>query len=187
MKKLITILLFFSFLLCGCQSIETQPTIDQKASKKNGIEKFVENNSELEVVYTLVADINGDYTPENFLVTGKEDSKLWYIDDSGNGKIVVDASGCNYLTTELVDRGKEKHIAFMGYYEPSNTNLWVIRLENGLPQIVFEFMADWEIRTAYNRFDMTWKEHNSNPEVGGYDLRVDKYYWDENQGKYLKE
>jgi len=34
---------------------------------------------------------------------------------------------------------------------------------------------------------MIWKDYNSNPEECGYDLVVDKYFWDEKQSKYIKE
>lgn len=186
MKKVILIVTFI-ILLIGCQTADNQDSINKTIIQESSLKDFIEEHADLEIVYTLVADINGDYKPESFLVSGKSDPKLWYIDNNGKGSVIIDANGCSYLSTELVDRGKEKHIAFMGFYEPSNTNLWVIRMEEGIPKIVFEFMADWEIRISQDRFDMTWKDYNSNAEEGGYDLVVDKYFWDEKQSKYIKE
>lgn len=187
LKKLILIIVFCVLILLGCQSADSPEVSNHISDKKTSIENFIEQHTDLEIVYTLVADINGDYKPESFLVSGREAPKLWYIDNSGRGRVIVDAIGSNYLNTELVDRGKEKHIAFMTYYEPSNTDLWVIKMTDGLPEIVFQFMADWEIRVSRGSFDMTWKKYNSNPDEGGYDLVVDKYYWEVDQGKYVKQ
>lgn len=152
-------------------------------TQENPIDIFTSKYPELQIQYSLVADIDGDLIPDYFIVTGKENPKLWYIDKSGNGSVIVDGEGTEYLATEVVDRKNEKHVAFMGYYYPSNTQLWVVRLENDTPGIIFEIMADWEISVTSDGFNMVWKRYE---DEGGYNLIEDKFIWDQNEGKYNK-
>lgn len=183
MKRIFLIVIFI-VLLAGCSIPKYEGTEDKANDQDNVIENFMEKHGEPDIVNTLIADIDGDQKVENFIVTKNDGLKLWYIDGEGKESVIVDGYGCDYLSFELVSRGEEKHIAFMGYYEPSNTNLWVIRMKEGRPKIVFEFMADWEIRIIPNGFQTVWKKYK---DEGGYNLVVDSYLWNTNTGGYLKE
>lgn|GEM_PF-2352938 len=135
----------------------------------NPISIFAQQHSKKQILYQLIADIDGDDEVEYFAVAGDaegENPVLWYIEENGTGEVIVDAADTTYLATELLDRGDEKHISFTAYYPPSNTQLWTVRLENQKPNVVFEFMADWTIRIIPKGFQMVWKEYKDSEEGG---------------------
>jgi hypothetical protein len=128
----------------------------------NPMERFENQHASGQLLYQLIADIDG------------------------TGEVIVEASDTKYLSTEVVDRGNEKHIAFMTHYPPSNTKLWTIKLDNQEPILILEFMADWTIRIIPQGFQMVWKEYKDS-ETGGYDLVAENYIWDEEQREYSKK
>ncbi len=163
--------------------------IEEQDDLINPVEIFKEQNSELKIIESVVADLDNDFVAENILLSRDLNSSkliLWYIHNDGIGEVILEEDAVNYLPIEIVNRGNEKHISFMTYYEPSNTKLYVIRIDNMEPKIVFEFMADWDIRIITNGYQMVWKKYNEDIDVGGYELIEDNYYWSDTDLQYYK-
>jgi len=189
LRKII-IIISILILLSGCQitsrdNIQTSK-VDQNNIYKDAIDKFKKEHTDADVIYSLLADIDSDNEIECFLVTGRVDPKLWYIGSDNKAELLLEATG-EYLETYLLDRGSEKHIALMSYYEPSNTQVWVYKMDNRVPKQVFYFMADWEIRVVSGGFDMIWKQYNKNSAIGGYELTADRYSWNKEKDLYIKK
>jgi hypothetical protein len=183
---------------CNSQSQTPESSSEVKEQENNEqmnneqvnlMERFENQHASGQLLYQLIADIDGDREIDYFAVTGDAEGNnpiFWHIDNDGTGEVIVEASDTKYLSTEVVDRGNEKHIAFMTHYPPSNTKLWTIKLDNQEPILILEFMADWTIRIIPQGFQMVWKEYKDS-ETGGYDLVAENYIWDEEQREYSKK
>lgn len=148
----------------------------------NRIDAFKKSHPNEVIDYSTTDDFENNNLTETVIITGKSDPKVWYISNNGQESLAYDfkQSG-DFLQSLTLNRNGLKQIALMVYYGPSNTQLWVFKVENNSLKQIFEFMADWDIKVIDNGFEMTWKKYR--PE-GGFDFELDTYLWNEKTNKY---
>lgn len=138
------------------------------------------------VFYSLLADLNRDQEPEYAVVMGERTAfGLWFvtpdkrIEAPGN----ADFARMTLRSAFLLDQGGEKHLVVLAGYPPQNTKVRVYRLRDSTPEVLFDFMADWDVRVSADGITAVWKRYK--PE-GGFDLVADTYHWSAQAGSYTK-
>ncbi len=193
MKKIvIIIILLFFVLMNGCNTDEEDITQtndiqqldnNETIKKRNFVKEFETLHLGQEIVYSIIDDFDNDNSDECFIVTGKQDPKVWFLTSQGNTDIILEVWG-NYKKAIVLDRNNKKHFALICNYEPSITQVWVFCVEEYKANEIFTSIADYEIKAVDNNFEMTWKRYDAE---GKYDLAMNKYIWDEYKQTYVKE
>lgn len=131
-------------------------------------------------------DINADKKTESFILT--KSGKLYLINSKG---IIVFIQDEIYSDDDFEEPNiqifspakNEKHVAVTYNYYPSNTKLYVYKLENGTLKPKLSIMGDLEVRIEPNGEILEfWKKYR--PVVGGWDSALATYKWDAKYGKY---
>lgn len=167
-------------LLSGCRANNTEQLGQQYQS-------FQAAHPGEKIGYSLLADLDGDDLPERAVVlAGKDGLGLWFITPSG----AVAAPGNDQLAhmtlrgAILVQRSEEQHLTLFAGFPPQNTAVRVYRLKEGQPEILLDFMADWDARVTAAGIEAVSKRYK--PE-GGYTLVGETYRWEAESGTYRKQ
>jgi len=171
---LLVISLFFSFSsLSYAKKETTSPEDILKAKYPNEIVKLIKTD-----------DINLDKKKESFILT---ETGNFYLINSKGYVVLIDTGLTNDNFNELqfnifsVSK-KEKHIAIIGTYSPSNTQAFVYRLKNGSLVKVLDVMGDVDVQIDQKgRVHQLWKKHK---EEGGWILAQGTFTWNPKKEKY---
>ncbi|KGE18828.1 hypothetical protein [Paenibacillus wynnii] len=176
MHKKISVLLVFSLILFLTNKSTYAATNDAKTIL---LKKYP--NEVIRI--TKAADLNGDKKNENIILT---DSGNLFLVNSKNVVVLIDTNVAyeeDEPSIQLISiSAKEKHAAVFVEYLPSNTQVYVYRLEQGTLVNKLKFMADYSAEVDKNgQFHQYWKKYNAD---SGYDLAHGVFIWDAKTSKY---
>jgi|GEM_PF-5706476 len=167
-------------LLAGCHADTPDPLRQQYQS-------FQAAQHGEKVAYSLLADLDEDGVPEHAVVmAGKDGLGVWFITSSGPVAAPENDQLAHMTLTGsfLVQRGEEKHLTLFAGFPPQNTAGRVYRLKKGQPEILLDFMADWDARVTAEGIEAVSKRYNPD---GGYTLIGETYRWEAESGAYEKQ
>lgn len=129
-------------------------------------------------------DINYDKKKESFILT--ESGNFYLINSKGYVVLINTGINSDYfdeLSIEIYSvTSKEKHVAIIGTYLPSNTELFAFRLKNGTLTKVLNLMGDIDVQIdKKGRVHQFWKKHK--PE-GGWNIAEGILTWNSKLNKY---
>ncbi|MGZ0042036.1 hypothetical protein [Paenibacillus ottowii] len=131
-------------------------------------------------------DINSDKKTESFILT--ESGKFYLINSKGIIVFIQDEIYSDEYFEEpniqiFSPAKNEKHVAVTYNYAPSNTKLYVYKLEYGTLKPKLSIMGDLEVRIEPNGEILEfWKNPLSHADAWGLSLAT--YKWDAKYGKY---
>lgn len=176
-KPFALLLIFSLFFSLSSTSFAKSPTPEDILKDKYPIEI-------VNIVKT--DDLNYDKKKESFILT--ESGNFFLINSKGYIVLIDTGIYKDYfdeLNFELVQVSKkEKHIAIIGTYLPSNTQAFVYRLKDGTLTKVLDVMGDVDVKIdKKGRVIQHWKKHRG-ADVGGWDLAEGIYTWNVKTNKY---
>ncbi|MGN7762615.1 hypothetical protein [Paenibacillus sp. 22594] len=175
MYKKFSVLLVFSLIFFLTNKSTYAATIDAKTI-------LLKNYPNEVIRLSKTADLNGDKKNESIMLT--ESGNLFLVNSKN---VVVLIANVAYEeddpTIQLISiSSKEKHAAVFVDYLPSNTQVYVYRLEQGTLVNKLKFMADYSAEVDKNgQFHQHWKKYNAD---SGFDLAHGIFIWDTKTNKY---
>ncbi|MNH74711.1 hypothetical protein D3C87_474310 [compost metagenome] len=180
MKKILTLSLCLIVLL----SAFSIPTSSAQGTKPQDILQKKYPNESIKILKT--ADINADKKYESVALT--KSGNLYFINSKGSVVLINTGilSDEDYGEAESIQiysvSNKEKHIAVTYSYFPSNTQLYVYRLQDGTLKKVLQLMGDQGVKIdSKGRVHQYWKKYRNE---GGWDLAEGILTWNAKTNKY---
>ncbi|MGG3508012.1 hypothetical protein ABES58_21310 [Paenibacillus lautus] len=173
MAILLSFAVFFSF------------TGDVSAAAKKPKDIFAEKYPNEVVKIVKTDDINNDKKKESFILT--ESGDFYLINAKGHVVLIntgiVSDEGFEPPTIQVFTVSKnEKHVAVTFSYFPSNTQLYVYRLQHGTLSKVLQLMGDQGVYIdSKGKVHQYWKNHRVE---GGWDLAEGIFTWSTKTNKY---
>jgi len=130
-------------------------------------------------------DINNDKKKESFILT--ESGNFYLINSKGRVVLIntgiISDEGFEEPTIQVFAVSKnEKHVAVTYSYFPSNTQLYVYRLQYGTLSRALKLMGDQGVYIdSKGKVHQYWKNHRGE---GGWDLAEGIFTWDTKINKY---
>lgn len=176
MYKKISIFLLLSLILI----FTTKPTY----AATNDAKSILLKKYPKEVIRLIkTVDLNGDKKDESIILT---DSGNLFLVNSKNVVVLINTNVAyeeDDPSIKLITKSpNEKHVAILVDYLPSNTQVYVYRLEQGTLVNKLQFMADYSAEIdEKGRFHQYWKKYATE---GGYSLVHGTFTWDTKNNKY---
>jgi len=175
-KKLFTFLILMLISSLASHSTYASSTIDAKTVLLKKYPKEV-------IRLMKTADLDGDKKNESIILT---DSGNLFLLNSKNVIVLIDTNVAYEVeepSIQLISiSAKEKHVAVLVDYLPSNTQVYVYRLEKGTLVNKLQFMADYSTEIDNKgRLHQYWKKFKP---TGGYNVAHGIYTWDVKSNKY---
>ncbi|ASA23515.1 hypothetical protein [Paenibacillus donghaensis] len=177
MKKIITLVVGAIFFLNSFTSIINAQSQDPKDILLKKYPKEV-----IKIIKTV--DLNNDQKNENFILTKSgnfflvNSKGVVVLINTGIGEYEEDEVGLKIFSVSA----KEKHVALTVEYLPSNTQLFVYRLQDGTLNKKIELIADVGVEIDNKgRIHQNWKDYK--PE-GGWDTAEGIFTWNSKTNKY---
>ncbi|WP_194541038.1 hypothetical protein [Paenibacillus sp. JZ16] len=130
-------------------------------------------------------DINNDKKKESFILT--ESGNFYLINAKGHVVLIntgiISDEGFEPPTIQVFTVSKnEKHVAVTFSYFPSNTQLYVYRLQHGTLSKALQLMGDQGVYIdSKGKVHQYWKNHRIE---GGWDLAEGIFTWNTKTNKY---
>lgn len=130
-------------------------------------------------------DLNYDKKKESLILT--ESGNLYLVNSKGYVVLIntgiISEEGLEPAAIKVFPVSKtEKHIAVTYNYFPSNTQLYVYRLQYGSLSKVLQLMGDQGVEIdSKGKVHQYWKKYK---DEGGWDPAEDIYTWNAKLGKY---
>lgn len=175
--KLLVPIVIFSVL-----SFNFNTTIFAEAKKPEDILAAKYPNEVVEVIKT--DDINSDKKKESFIIT--ESGNFYLINSKGYIVLINTGFNSDYFDTVDIEiysvTKNEKHVAIIGTYPPSNTELYSYRLKDGTLKEALHLMGDIDVNIDNKgRVHQLWKEHKKD---GGWNKAEGILTWNVKLNKY---
>lgn len=173
MALLLSFAVFFAF------------TGDVSAAAKKPKDILAEKYPNEVVKIVKTDDINNDKKKESFILT--ESGNLYLINAKGHVVLIntgiVSDEGFEPPTIQVFTVSKnEKHVAVTYSYFPSNTQLYVYRLQYGTLSKVLQLMGDQGVHIdSKGKVHQYWKNFR---DEGGWDLAEGIFTWSTKTNKY---
>ncbi|MGF7049095.1 hypothetical protein J2T13_003603 [Paenibacillus sp. DS2015] len=124
-------------------------------------------------------DVNSDNKKESFILT--DSGNFYLINAKGsivliNTGFIIDGAYYDEVNIQIYSvSSKEKHIAITGSFSPSNTQLYVYRLQDGTLKQVLKLMGDLDVQIdKKGRIHQLWRDYY--PE-GGWEIAEGIFTW----------
>lgn len=178
-----TKVLVWSFILIFLVSWSNISVSSAQSLKPQDILKKKYPNETIKIIQTV--DVNSDKKKESFILTN---SGNFYLINTKGSVVLINTGlssdgGYDEVNIQFYSvSSKEKHIAIIGSYLPSNNQIYVYRLQDGTLKKVLQLMGDVDVQVdKQGRVHQFWKNHK--PE-GGWNLAEGIFTWNTKSNKY---